>query len=201
MAKVQKFYAVRKGRQPGIYTSWAECQKQITGFSGASYKSFLSQKEADDFLHDDPVQACPDISPEDMAVAYVDGSYEDRLQKFACGVVFFYRGREEHFSEGFSDPLLLPMRNVAGEIKGAMLAMQLCLDRDILGLTIYYDYEGIAKWPSGEWKANKEGTAAYRDFYRQASQKISICFCKVKGHSGDRYNELADQLAKAGLLK
>ncbi len=46
MAKDSKYYVVWKGRKPGIYTSWATAKAQIDGFSGASYKSFKSEKEA-----------------------------------------------------------------------------------------------------------------------------------------------------------
>lgn len=45
MAK-QKYYVVWKGHQPGIYTSWAECEKQVKGFGAAQYKSFESLNEA-----------------------------------------------------------------------------------------------------------------------------------------------------------
>jgi len=45
-----KFYAVRVGRKPGIYLTWAECQAQINHFSGAQYKSFASRSEADAYL-------------------------------------------------------------------------------------------------------------------------------------------------------
>ena len=45
-----KYYAVKNGREPGIYNSWAECQKQIHGFKNASYKSFTSRKEAEEFI-------------------------------------------------------------------------------------------------------------------------------------------------------
>ena len=45
----------------------------------------------------------------------------------------------------------------------------------------------------------KEGTRAYRDFYRSASEKVKITFRKVKGHSGDTWNDLADHLAKEAL--
>jgi ribonuclease HI len=31
----QKYYAVRAGFTPGVYTSWSLCQQQITGFKGA----------------------------------------------------------------------------------------------------------------------------------------------------------------------
>ena len=46
MAK-QKFYVVWKGVNPGIYSSWTDCQLQIQGYKGAIYKSFDSQEEAE----------------------------------------------------------------------------------------------------------------------------------------------------------
>ena len=46
-----KYYAVRKGRVPGIFTSWEETSKQVNGFSGAEYKSFNTVKEAEDYLN------------------------------------------------------------------------------------------------------------------------------------------------------
>ena len=34
-AMASKYYAVRKGKTPGIYNSWSECKLQVDGFSGA----------------------------------------------------------------------------------------------------------------------------------------------------------------------
>jgi ribonuclease HI len=48
MAKKQKFYAVWAGFTPGIYTSWEDCRKQVTGFDGAKYKSFKTREEAEE---------------------------------------------------------------------------------------------------------------------------------------------------------
>ncbi len=45
MAK-KKYYVVWKGIEPGVYTSWKECQAQIKGYAGALYKSFDSEDEA-----------------------------------------------------------------------------------------------------------------------------------------------------------
>ncbi|MEM7103863.1 MAG: ribonuclease H family protein [Bacteroidota bacterium] len=50
MAK-KKYYVVWEGHNPGIYDSWAECQKQIKNFPGARYKSFKTREEADDALY------------------------------------------------------------------------------------------------------------------------------------------------------
>ncbi|MFZ1750091.1 MAG: ribonuclease H family protein [Saprospiraceae bacterium] len=47
MAKKQKFYVVWEGNAPGIYDTWAECQKQIFGHASAKYKSFDSKAEAE----------------------------------------------------------------------------------------------------------------------------------------------------------
>jgi ribonuclease HI len=46
MAK-QKYYVVWKGRKPGIYTSWAECEAQVKGYAGAEYKSFPNSDMAE----------------------------------------------------------------------------------------------------------------------------------------------------------
>ncbi|MDL0434779.1 MULTISPECIES: ribonuclease H family protein [unclassified Niallia] len=46
MAK-QKYYVVWKGRKPGIYKTWAECERQTKGFQGASFKSFPTLAEAE----------------------------------------------------------------------------------------------------------------------------------------------------------
>ena len=43
----QKFYVVWKGRKTGIFTSWAECEKQVKGFVSAEFKAFGTLKEAE----------------------------------------------------------------------------------------------------------------------------------------------------------
>ena len=215
MAK--KFYAVKKGLTPGVYTSWADCHAQINGFSGAIFKGFETLEEAKNFIGEEtevfgdigqketvseekeatPAEICADAGTD--AVAYVDGSYDVTNGSYSYGMVMFYNGGEEHFSEKFENSDLASMRNVAGEIEGARAAMQYCLDKGIKSLTVFHDYIGIAAWCTGEWKAKQEGTIDYALFYRMASLSVDIRFQKVKGHSGDKYNELADKLAKGAL--
>ena len=47
MAKKQKYYVVWQGVNPGVYSSWAQCQAQINGYPGAQYKSFDTKAEAE----------------------------------------------------------------------------------------------------------------------------------------------------------
>lgn len=49
MGKV-KYYAVKNGRMPGIYMNWEKCRENVSGFSGAEYKSFGSMEEAREYL-------------------------------------------------------------------------------------------------------------------------------------------------------
>eukprot|EP00890_Picochlorum_soloecismus_P002291 jgi/Picsp_1/3062/NSC_01284-R1_ribonuclease h len=51
MGKKKSFYAVVRGRQPGLYKSWESCEKQIRGFSDNLFKGFVSENEAVDYLN------------------------------------------------------------------------------------------------------------------------------------------------------
>ena len=138
-----------------------------------------------------------------MAKAYVDGSYNVTTKRFGYGIVFFpcTNGPDDltgelRLSKGFSNPELAEMRNVAGEIIGSGEAMKRAREMGIKELTIYHDYEGIAKWCTGEWKAKKTWTKKYKAFYDEVSKDVEISFVKVDAHTGDKYNEIADGLAK-----
>jgi ribonuclease H-related protein len=199
----KKVYAVRKGRKTGLFNTWDECKEQISGFSGAEYKSFSTQDEAIEYLglNKDKNMDNEDQKKCEHMISYVDGSYEDSLKKYGSGVVILYKNDKITFSIPGNDPKFLSMRNVSGEIKAAQKAMEYAIENNIDKLAIYHDYEGIEKWCTGVWKANKEGTKLYRDFYNSISKKLNIEFVKVKAHSGDKYNEEADKLAKEALLK
>lgn len=195
-----KYYAVKNGKVPGIYRSWEECKAQVDGFSCASYKSFKTEQEAMEFMGNNSVSDNENDSENTYETcAYVDGSYNVTTGEFSYGMIVLQDGKEYEFCEKMDNPELASMRNVAGEIKGAEAAMKYALDNRLDSIVIYHDYEGIAKWCTGEWKANKEGTIAYKNFYEEASKQVNIRFVKVTGHSGDRYNDIADLLAKKAL--
>lgn len=57
--KGTKFYAVRKGARTGIFHTWDECQKQVTGYRGALFKSFQSQAEAEAWIAEEYAAEAP----------------------------------------------------------------------------------------------------------------------------------------------
>jgi len=91
------------------------------------------------------------------------------------------------------------MRNVAGEIEGAKKAMGFCIENKIPEVDIYYDYKGIESWANGEWEASKKGTINYKNYYNKVKKKLKVNFIKVKAHSNNKYNDMADKLAKDAL--
>lgn len=196
----EKFYAVKRGLKTGVFCTWEECSASVKGYSGAVYKSFKTRQGALAYLNGN-VDGKENESAEDNngVKIYVDGSYHAVTGEFSYGMVVLNGDKEEKYSQKFQDEELASMRNVAGEIKGAEAAMQYALDHGLTEIAIYHDYEGIARWPLGEWKTNKEGTRAYKNFYEQACRQVKIRFVKVTGHSNDKYNDMADELAKEAL--
>lgn len=194
MAK--KFYAVRKGVVPGLYTTWAECKAQVDGFRGAEYKGFGSKEEALSYLDGGAPKTA-----EDGMIAYVDGSYDVVSGHYSCGAVILENGIEIERKACYTDEAGSALRNVAGEIMGARLAIAYALEQGAESLAIYHDYAGIGKWGDDEWKANLPMTQDYKAFVREARKRLRIRFVKVKGHSGNAYNDRADALAKAALGK
>ncbi|MBR2038459.1 MAG: ribonuclease H family protein [Lachnospiraceae bacterium] len=199
-----KYYAVRAGRSTGVFLTWAECQKQVTGFPGAVFKSFTTIEEAENFVKgivpqiEESGEQILKAEPGAL-VAYVDGSYNVANNQFSYGIVLLDGEQELKFQQFFIDEELASMRNVAGEIKGAEAAMRYAVEQGFQKLYIYHDYEGIAKWCLGEWKTNKEGTKAYKAYFDSIRDKLQVVFVKVAAHTGDKYNEMADKLAKEAL--
>lgn len=203
-----KFYAVRKGRKTGVYSDWSSCRDQVLGFKGAEYKKFKSKKEAEDFI--EGLEAKSEIleSEEEIAglednelIAYVDGSYSLEEEMYSCGVVLLSNKGREDYKEMGNDKSLAEMRNVSGELAGAMMAMDLALEKGYDKLYLHYDYEGIEKWATGSWKTNKDGTRDYKKYYDSIKDDLQVVFIKVAAHAGIKYNEEADRLAKEAFLE
>lgn len=193
----KKFYAVKKGKNIGVYNTWDECREQVNGFSGAEYKSFTTLEEANNYIEDKKLNK---FDIENSVEAYVDGSYEHSLRAYGSGVVILKNNIIENtYSIKGNDKSLVDMRNVSGEIEASKIAMNYCIENKIKNLILYFDYEGIEKWCIGTWKANKEGTKEYKKFYDSIKDKLNVKFVKVKAHSGNKYNEEADRLAKLAL--
>ncbi|MCM1056749.1 MAG: ribonuclease H family protein [Firmicutes bacterium] len=222
----KKIYAVKKGKVTGVFKTWEECRESVDGFPGAEYRGFSSQEEAYAYLGiteqsedtEEELQAdragrtdrakgkkqypsdAAERPQEGRLLAYVDGSYEDSLKKYAFGCVFLTPEGHIYTQYGNGDrEQSLQHRNVTGEMLGAMYAVKTAMVNGFQGIEIRYDYQGIEKWVTGEWRSKTELTRKYALAMRDWGRSIEIRFQKVAAHTNVRYNELADSLAKKGL--
>lgn len=137
-------------------------------------------------------------------IIYTDGSYieEGSKKAYGCGVYMLIEGSLEPIEFGFggNDADLIKMRNVAGELCAAINAVDLVTKAlpECNRIDLYFGSDGVEKWVTGEWRANKPITIAYRDYMRGVMENTMISFHHVKGHSGDRFNQRADELARQG---
>lgn len=195
-----KYYAVINGhsKEARIFTTWDEAKKEVHGAKGALYKGFVTKHEAEAFLgieHQKAEEKRESIL-EDNVKIYVDGSYELSTERYAYGLVVVKDGAEVYTDRKAFKGEYSAMRNVAGEVLGSITAINYAISQGYTKVEIYFDYQGIESWALGTWKRNNKLTMGYHAFFQEASQKVKVVFHKVKGHSGDVYNDRADELAK-----
>ena len=206
-----KYYAVKNGREVGIFTSWDACRASVDGFACAEYKSFKTKKEALAFLGDGESGAFADISakpemsdipvcPENELIAFVDGSFDVKSGSYGFGCVILDPEQKLTRLNGKADKAeAATARNVAGELLATMTAVKYAAEHSYKKLTVYHDYEGIEKWYNGKWKAQSFVAVAYLEFVRKYRSFVSVSFVKVEAHTGNTLNEEADRLAKSAL--
>lgn len=138
---------------------------------------------------------------------YVDGSYSPNEPNVAYGgYVLLYDNKPiRAMRVSTSEASLISMNNVGGELTAVMLALnevrEKFLSEDLNTICIHYDYIGIEKWLAkvNGWAAKKEGTQKYVKFVSLTMQlmpQVQLKFKWVKGHSGDKWNEVADKIAR-----
>lgn len=200
MAKTKYYAAALTDGKTGTFTDWNACKAFIaTCPSGARYKSFATQAEADAFLapaepavpgHDAPAAENTHFD----AVAYTDGSFNAKTGIWGYGCVIELDSGETVELSGHGKKYA-DARNVAGEICGAIKAVERAIALGCKTVQIRHDYTGIAAWATGDWSCNQPLTRGYRDYMAKLSESIDVSFKHVKGHTGVRGNERADQLA------
>lgn len=205
----KKYYGVKAGRVIGIYTTWADCQKQVIGYKGALFKSFPTEEEAREYVSGTVPAAATGTGQLAHTAAtpegkhydiYVDGSYDNNKKQYSWGFAVYEGSTVIHTASGVGkDENAVAIRNVAGELEATIEAVQWAEQQEVDVITIHHDYIGISEWATGKWKTNNPITQSYAAFIRNYLQWVK--FNKVAGHTGVEGNELADKLAGEALKK
>ncbi|MFR4492436.1 MAG: viroplasmin family protein [Clostridium perfringens] len=206
MAK--KYYAIAKGKSgiPKIVETWTECQKEVIGCKGAKYKSFASKEEAEKFIsiHEnggsfEEVKGNEEVK-DDLIYIYVDGSFMVSKENYSYGFLVVKNDEILYEDNGVGyDKEAIALRNVSGEVEGAMKAIEYAIENGYKDIVLCYDYQGIESWALGTWKRNNRITQNYNEFMQEKFKLIKVRFKKIKGHSGNKFNDRADILSKKAL--
>ena len=179
------YYAVRRGRKPGIYRTYAECEKQVSGFSHQEYKKFSSREAAEEYMQE----------KENKAWAFVLGDYNSDTGVYGYGGFLCDGERDYPLSGCANDPDIRTMRADAGKLLGIMAAVRKAEELGIQELMIRYDLTGIEKWATGEWKAGRPGTKAYAEFMNSDERRVRLNFEWVKSGADTERKRKASALA------
>ena len=132
----------------------------------------------------------------DCVDIYVDGSCNADASAIGYGVVIIRDNCVYEFSGEVEDAESREFRNIAGEIEASMFAMKYCLENKIGNVRLFFDYSGLQDWCTGAWRCKNALTQKYKAFYDSIKDRLNVIWNKVDAHTGNRYNELADKLAK-----
>lgn len=204
-----KYYAVRRGRVPGIYYSWGEAQQQIDHFPGARFKSFYSYEQASQYLqiHDKWITVS-DTSYADVLI-YTDGGcrHRDKLGAYAFMIV------DKSKKETFSGKRAIPnVTNQQMELMALLSALrhfnqyrgkQVVVVTDSRYTMQTFVSGWIESWYKNNWvKADGQpvkNVELMKALYNTISQFKSVNFKWVKGHANNAGNNRVDLLVNQAM--
>lgn len=182
----RKYYAVKRGRIPGLYSTWEEAKKQIQGFSSAVYKGFPTKKEAEEFLRD----TCPQ-SEADGTIFYTDGSYKAKKGGFA---ILRMTPAMDDYCYG-KVPEKYGVTNNTAELYAIKFLLQYVRDDP---LTIRTDSIMAVNILAHQYEAKRNIELITQ--IKSLMEGRTIIFEHVFGHKDDEYNNRVDELANQGRI-
>ncbi len=224
-AKKKNYYAVAKGRKPGIYERWdgADGAKaQVMSFPGATYKGHYTLAEAEGWMSQNrnSVRVKPkknkSVKPDDAGhlnidcsgkvVVYTDGGCSGNPGPGGYAAVILKEGQREEISGGYR-----LTTNNRMEMMACIKALE-SLDNGcpvILYSDSSYVVNGITKGWAKKWQKNgwiRSGSEKAQNVdlwskFLDVCERVDVQFIWVKGHAGTKENERCDCLAVEAAAK
>lgn len=213
-----KYYAVKRGRNTGIFTDWNACKSQVSGFPGAIYKSFKEHSMALEFLkftpcvsknisnpvikikHSKCIESLKESNSFDDTHVYTDGSCMNALGGY-CFVTFKNGQTIANYGRVPGDKCTNNISELYAIYKCLLLKQgDIYFHTDsqysMKCVTIWYK-----KWQRNGWKTSNCEIVQNKDLIESILELMkgrNIKFKHVYGHRGNKYNEIADKYAKIG---
>lgn len=221
-----KFYAVRKGRKTGIYSTWSECEAQVKGFPQAEYKSFRQRADAESYLQGNEVSNLKKKSP---SSAVQSGWKDPDILLFTDGGSRNHgnhAGDHVHADDKAAWAFLIRrdghnVRGTGGEYGATNNRMELMALKNalkVLGqrgwnhekinatLDSRYVLQAIQKkwlqsWKRNGWRKSSGEPVANQELWQEIDRLLpyfpQIKFIWTKGHADNKGNVIVDQMLNA----
>lgn len=217
----KRYYAVARGRKPGIYTAWSGpdgAQAQVTGFADAVFKGFPTYQDARRFLETaltpgqrttpnrrKPVEQEIPPSPGKGTHIYTDGGCINNPGPGGWAAVILNGENRTEISGGYR-----LTTNNRMELQACIQALR-CLGGGAKA-DLFTDSQYVAKavengwalrWRSRNWMRDKTHRAENADLWGELLDLLEdreVSFHWVRGHAGNQENERCDKLARRAAL-
>ncbi|WP_413628213.1 ribonuclease H family protein [Fructilactobacillus vespulae] len=219
MKKPQKYYAVRVGKTTGIFSTWDEAKEQVAGVSGAQYKSFKTQAEAEAYLKGESVakqetnftEKTTGTKPEIIVFTdggsrnhgNVAGGHVKETDRAAWAYLIDYHGKQHSDSAGE-----FGVTNNKMEITAFIEALQWLVNNNLNQLSVGMVSDSryvlnaiqknwIAGWKRRGWKRSG-GELKNAELWQKLDQLLpqfpQIQYAWTKGHANNKGNVFVDEL-------
>ena len=201
-SKVTKTYLVFN-KTTGLVTffdNWLSCKQHVSHRSNVLYKSFKEKSLAEEYGDElkERFEKAKTQFAKTKYFIYIDGSYQPKCPYASWAyVIIDAQGNKVTELSGMCEGKAVS-RNIDGEVYAAIHAGKWALKykREV---TLFYDYQGLESWALGDWKSKTDIASFYTSEIKKYLPYLS--FKKVKAHTGDKWNEYVDQLAKNVIQK
>ena len=221
MAK-KKYYAVVRGRKPGIYDHWSGqdgAEAQVKGYTDALYKGFATLSDSQEWYSSISGGKEPALNIKRMesessnrvdqrtalkvgkVVIYTDGSAITNPGPGGYGVVLLSGNKRREFSGGYR-----LTTNNRMELTACIIGLKSLKTKSevVLFSDSKYVVDSILKgwarrWWANRWMKNKREKVENHDLWRQLLRlcdQHEVEFVWVPGHAGNPENERCDQLSR-----
>ena len=127
-------------------------------------------------------------------IVFTDGACEGNPGPAGIGIVLQYRDHKKEISR-----FIGPETNNIAELTAIKIALQE-IKSPHLPIILYTDSAYSAKTLDGSWKAKKNQNLI-EETKKEMAKFSNLTIIKIKGHSGIKENETADQLARQAIKK
>lgn len=206
-----KFYAVKKGKTTGIFTDWATCQKAVSGFSGAMFKSFTDKRDAQNYLNSAAKSYldAKDVNYNNYAVIiHTDGGCRNHgnvknghiLETDPAAWACLIQDKKHNKNYVASNGEFGKSNNYM-EIRGVMRALQIAKKLELNNCKILFvcDSQYALRASDNDWlkeKAQKNfdmiNGAIWQHIYDLLPDFNHITWAWTHGHEGESGNEFVD---------